>query len=232
MRLTTLLGLVLLLSRLVPAQTSPGVAEILRSISETYEGVPEYELVAEQTVKLPGNAAPTRAHTRVAFRAPNQYRLEGTIPGLMDNDSNSDETVLVHDGAALWFYLPKSNEYTSMTADQLARDPEASAHTPQATDRIALQKYRVAADFIDGARLLNEEDIEIGTSKRACYVVSVPERWPGPYKWWVDKKTHRVLREDTSDGTTVYTTIRLGARLPDNLFKFEPPPGARRLDPH
>jgi outer membrane lipoprotein-sorting protein len=227
-----MLGLILSLSSLAPAQTSPGVADILRSISEAYKGVTEYELVAEQTVKLHGNAAPTHAHTRVAFRAPNQYRLEGTILGLVDDDPNSDETVLIHDGAAFWIYLPKSNEYTSMTADELARDPEGSAHTPQATDKVALQKYRVAADFIDGAKLLNEEDIQIGTSKLACYVVSVPERWPGPYKWWVDKKTHRVLREDTSDGTTVYTTIRLGERLPDSLFKFEPSPGARKLDPH
>ena len=98
MRLTTLLGLILSLSNLAPAQTSPGVADILRCTSETYKRVSEYELVAEQTAKLHGTATPTHAYARVAFRAPNQYRLVGTVPGLVDGDPNSDKTVMVHDG--------------------------------------------------------------------------------------------------------------------------------------
>jgi len=230
MRSTILFGLLVLLSRPAPSQTLPDVAEILKQVSETYRGVSQYDLVAEQTLKLPGNNAPTLVHTRIAFRAPNQYRLEGTIPGLADGDSNFDETVMVYDGVALWFYLPKSNQYASIPANQLAADSEGSAHTPEATDQVAMRRYRVAADFVQGARFLNEEGIQVGSAKVDCYVVSVPERWPGPYTWWIDKKSHRVLREVTSDQTTVYTVIKLGEPLPDSLFKFEPPPGARRLE--
>ena len=127
-------------------------------------------------------------------------------------------------------YLPKANQYFSFSADQLANDDELSAHAPDAMDRVAMLKYRVAADFIEGAELIREEEIQAGAANVACYVVSVPEKPPGPYTWWVDQKSHRVLREVTSEGTTEYTTIELGEELPDSLFKFEPPPGARKID--
>jgi len=229
MRPTILLGLLALLLRAASAQTQPRVAEILKRVSEIYKGVSQYEFVAEQTETRPGRV-PMRAHTRIAFKAPNRYRLEGTIPGLDPNNPDFDESVMIHDGSALWFYFPKSNQYGSIPADQLAADPEGSAHTPEATDRVAMEKYRIAADFTDGAKFLREDEIEVAGAKVGCYVVSIPEKEPGPYTWWIDKKSNRVLREATAAGGTVYTTIKLGEPLPDNLFKFEPPPGARKID--
>ena len=105
MRSAILLGVVVLLSRPAPGQTPPGVAEILKKISETYRGVSQYELVAE-AVKLPGTNAPPRAHTRIAFKAPNRYRMEATIPrlmetaipGVVEDGAKFDETVVVYDG--------------------------------------------------------------------------------------------------------------------------------------
>jgi outer membrane lipoprotein-sorting protein len=222
MRLPILLGVVVLLSRPALGQTPPDVAEILKKISETYGGVSQYELVAEVTLNLEGTE--TRTHTRIAFKAPNQYRFEGMIPGL-------DETVMIHDGATLWFYLPKSNQYLSIPADQLAPDnDQGRGNTPEQMDRVVMQKYRAAADFIKGAKFLREDEIQVGAANVACYVISVPEESPGPYTWWVDEKSHRVLREVTSEGGTTYTIIKLGEALPDGLFKFKPPPGARKLN--
>ena len=229
MRPPILLGFLAVLPYMAPAQVQPDVAEILKEVSETYKGVSQYEFDAEQTLTLPGNKMPTLAHTRIAFKAPNQYRLEGAIPGLNPNDPDLDETVMIYDGSTLWFYLPKSNQYSSIPAEELASDPEGSAHTPEATDRVAMEKYRVAADFVDGAKVLREDEIEVAGARVGCYVVSVPEKRPGPYTWWVDKMSHRIMREVTADGSTIYTTIRLGQALPDNLFKFELPPGARKI---
>jgi len=129
----------------------------------------------------------------------------------------------------MWFYFPKPNQYASISADTLAADSEGSAHTPEAADRVAMEKYRVAANFIDGAKLLREEEMELAGVKVSCYVVSVPQKWPGPYTWWIDKTSHRILREVTGSESTVYTTIKLGEPLPDSLFRFEPPPGAQKL---
>lgn len=229
MRTRATLGLFALLASTALAQTQPDAAKLLRKVSETYKGVSQYELVGEATARA-DNDAPVRAHFRIAFRAPNQYRLEGTIPGLMSDNADLDETVIIHDGTTLWFYLPKPNQYASIAADKLAADREGSAHTPEQTDRVMMEKYRVASDFADGAKLLREEEIESSGAKISCYVVSVPEKGPGPYTWWIDKATNRILREVTDEGSTVYTTIKLGERLPDDLFKFVPPPGAYKIE--
>jgi len=205
------------------AQAQPDVAEVLKKVSETYKGVSEYELVAEATMTEGGTS--TRAHMRVAFRAPDRYRMEATIPGLEPTDSRLDEAVTIHDGSALWFYLPKSNQYGSIPADELAADPEGSAHTPEATDEVMMGLYRRAADLADGAKLLREEAIDVAGVAVPCYVASVMDR-----TWWVDKKTNRVVREDRGGSSTVFTLIRLGEPLPDSLFKFVPPPGARKVE--
>ena len=116
MRPTILISLLTLLLGAAPAQAQPEVADILKKVSKTYKGVSQYDFVAEQTLKEQGdNTPPLHAHVRIAFRAPNQYRLEGMIPGLLSDDSNFEEVVMIHDGSALWFYLPKSNQYGSLT---------------------------------------------------------------------------------------------------------------------
>jgi outer membrane lipoprotein-sorting protein len=230
MRPAILVGLLTLLSRVTPAQIHPDIKEILTKVSAAYTGVSQYELVAELTIKLPGNNPSVPSRVRVAFKVPDQYRMEGTIPGLLSGNSNLDEAVIIHDGTDLWIYLPKPNQYVSIPADKLAADREGSAHTPEATDGLMMEKYRAAADFADGAKFLREEQVERAGVKVSCYVVSVPEKWPGPYTWWVDKTNYHVLREETAEGSAVYTTIKLNDTLPASLFRFEPPPGARKMN--
>jgi outer membrane lipoprotein-sorting protein len=207
---------------------------ILKKIGETYKGVSQYEFFADQTLTPSGKDATATIHMpmHVAFKAPDKYRLEGAIPvgalGLDHNDADIPEVVvMVHDGSALWFYLPRSNLYYSIPADALAADREGSAHTPAATDGIFMQKYRDAADFLDGAKFLREEEIEIAGTKTGCYVVLVPQK---AYTWWVDKKTFRVLRETSPYGDTDFNVIKLNESLPDSLFTFSPPAGAQKLE--
>jgi outer membrane lipoprotein-sorting protein len=227
MRRAIILGLLTLLPGIALGQAEPNPAEILKKISDAYAAA-QYELAGTQTSKALAGGAPAQVHFRVAFKGPNQYRLEGSFAGIASDDPNMEEAVIVHDGSALWFYYPKANIYGSIPADQVAADPEGSAHTPKATDEVTMRKYRVAKDFIGGARFLREDEIEFDGAKVSCYVLSIPEKSPGPYTWWVEKTSYRVLREVTDDGSTDYTTIKLGS-APDSLFRFEPPPGARKV---
>ena len=64
----------------------------------------------------------------------------------------------------------------------------------------------------------------------ACYVVSLSDR-NTQYTWWIDNKNSQVVREDSDKVSTIFTTIKLGEALPDELFKFAPPPGARKNEP-
>jgi outer membrane lipoprotein-sorting protein len=219
-----------LLLQAASAQPRPDVAEILQKVSAAYKGASQYELTLDETRTPQGNHQPESAHARVVFKAPNQYRMESTVSGSADDDPTLDETVLIHNGSTLWIYLPRSNQYLSYPADKAADDPELSAHTPEAADPLFMEKYRDAADYAAGAKLIREEGIEFAGVKVSCYVVSVPEKAQRPFTWWVDKLSYRILREVSASETTVYTTVKLGEPLPENVFQFEPPPGARQID--
>lgn len=147
MRSKALSWVVPLLLQAVSAQPQPDVAGILKTVSETYKGVSQYELVLDQTLTPKGNQQPQSAHARVVFNAPNQYRMESTVSGSPTDDPIFDETVIVHNGSTMWFYLPRSNQYGSFPADKAAADRELSAHTPEATDHLAIEKYRDAAEY-------------------------------------------------------------------------------------
>jgi len=89
-----------------------------------------------------------------------------------------------------------------------------------------------AANFSDPT-FLREESISFGGIRTDCYVVTVSPNShgvAGSYTWWIDKQTYRILREDNSGSSTVYTSIKLGEALSGDLFKFTPPPGAKKID--
>src|SRR5579863_7684895 len=154
MRPEKLLGLVAMFLSVVSAQTTPDVAEILRKVSETYKGASQYELILDQTGTPQGNNPPERAHVRIVFKAPNQYRMEGVVSGAAIDDPIFEEMTIVHNGTTLWFYLPRSNQYGSFSADEVAADREFSAHTPEVTDQGFMKAYREASQHSAGAKLL------------------------------------------------------------------------------
>lgn len=94
-------------------------------------------------------------------------------------------------------------------------------------DFVTMSRYRDAENNAVVAKFLRDENIEIGGANVACYVVSLPEQ-NTRYTWWIDKKNSQVVREDSDKVSTIFTTIKLNETLPDELFKFEPPPGARK----
>ena len=104
--------------------------------------------------------------------------------------------------------------------------------SPESFDFFTMGRYRKARDFAQESTFLRDEVIDYAGTKVDCYVVSVSEKAGGfTFTWWVDSKRYLVLRDDTGDSSAVFTTIKLGEPLPDELFKFEPPPGATRIEP-
>jgi outer membrane lipoprotein-sorting protein len=100
---------------------------------------------------------------------------------------------------------------------------------PESVDDSMMWRYRGAADFAGGAKLLRQEEIEFAGAKIDCYVISVSVNGGGVLiTWWIEKKRSRIVREETAASRAVFTTIKLGESLPDDLFKFEPPPGAKK----
>lgn len=212
------------------AQNQPDAAGILNRITQTYKGVSTYELVAEVAMRQAGGSGGPSGHIVFAFRSPNQYRMESTMPGTGPNQGTLEKILIVHDGSTVWSYLPDSNEYTAMPASQLTDSAPGDQGDlrPAAVDTFMMWRYRGASDFSAGAKLLRDEAIESSGMPTDCYVLKVQTKM-GEYTWWVDKRNSRILREDSTGSSSVFTTVRLSGPLPDDLFKFQPPPGARRI---
>jgi outer membrane lipoprotein-sorting protein len=225
MRQTLLFGCLIAFSGASLGQTRPDVTEILKKIAETYQATKEYVLEAD------ANGREGSGHMRLAFKAPNRYRMEGS--GLFSDDPAFADVLIVHDGSTVWFYLSKSNEYTSFPASDLTNDAPGDLGDlrPEAIDDFMMSRYRDADDYTGGATLLGEETIDIGGVTVDCYVLHVrTHRDPAAYTWWVDKKDSRILREDHAGSRAVFTTIKLNEPVSDDLFKFTPPPGAKKVE--
>src|ERR1700730_4084407 len=102
MRPPILLGLFALLLRAALAQTQPDVAEILKKVSETYKAASQYEFVADATVHEARTGRDVTSHMRFAFKAPDRYRVEGSMPGMSVGDLGPGEAIIVHDGSVVW----------------------------------------------------------------------------------------------------------------------------------
>ena len=118
------------------------------------------------------------------------------------------------------------NQYASYPASTIGKDLPDELET-SGVDYVTMSRYRDAAKNAVVAKFLRNEKIEIGGANVACYVVSLPDR-NTQNTWWIDKKNSHVVREDSDKISTIFTTIKLDEALPDELFKFEPPPGARK----
>ena len=85
-----------------------------------------------------------------------------------------------------------------------------------------MSAYRDAAD--SPAEFIREE--------KSCYFVKVTPKYISTVQtWWIDKASYHVVRVDDDDSSVVFTTIKLNEPLPDDLFKFTPPPGAKKVEP-
>jgi outer membrane lipoprotein-sorting protein len=230
MRMAVRFALFALALRVADAQSQPDVAEILKKVSETYDAVSQYEIATDSTGL---GADTTSGHMLLAFRPPNRYRMEGVISGLGGDASAFGEPIIICDGSVVWFYLRKSNQYAAIPLSELnknARDDREDLR-PEAVDQFVMVRYRRALAFIGGAKVLREEAIEFAGTKVDCYVIAVPEKGEFPAStWWVDKNSYRVVRQDDADSSTVFTSIKLNEALPDDLFRFTPPSGARKME--
>jgi outer membrane lipoprotein-sorting protein len=208
-------------------QERPSVSEILARVGTAYSAATAYELIGDAKPITPVPRGTAGGRVLVAFRSPNQYRMEGWMPGIGIGDH--DSAVTVSDGAKLWFYLPSENQYGSIDLKDLSDAAGDLADIrPEAFDRSVTGHYRNAAKM-EGARILREEAIEFGGAKVDCYVVALAAGKQA-YTWWIDKIRYRIIREDSPQFTIAFSSIQLTGSLPDDLFKFVPPSGAQKVE--
>jgi outer membrane lipoprotein-sorting protein len=224
MRIVILFGL--LLPHAAWAQAPSRGVEILRRVGAAYKAVSRYEFTVDATE----NGGRDTYHMEFSFKAPNKYRMQGSIPALSIPDPNFKEATIVYDGSDVWFYFPKTNAYGSFPSSALNGGGDLGDLKPEVMDRFMTARFRGAAGYTKGVQFLREESIEVAKAKVPCLVVMVlTGASESPYTWWIDKVRYRVLREDHEGTTSIFTSIRLEEPIRDELFKFEPPEGAKKL---
>jgi len=222
MRPAIILGLSFLVLPAAQAQTKPDLTAVLKKVSEIYKAVTQYEFISEGTCSGDQPRTGETFHMLFAFRAPNKYRVQSSAACRKPGEPDPDDALRIDDGANLWAYYAKANQYISIPAN-LFGDKQA-ASIGQAT----LSRYSGIADVADQVKFVREEALSFGASKADCYVVLVPKRGNlAAETWWIDKASYHVVRIDNDESSIVFTTVKLNEPLPDNLFKFTPPPGAK-----
>ena len=221
MRLASYTVLNALLSVPALAQAPLSVGDILKKVANTYSSLTQWDFEARTTSTLEPGGQFTRPQ-RTAGKGSSKRRME-------IGDAVSGKALVIADGENVWAYQTQRNQYTRKAQVQ---EP---AGTLSYFDALLLA-YRFGPAGESDARLLREESIEIGNTKADCYVIQFQSvrRPRSVTTWWIDKRRYLVLRDDQAGGpdpsfvgsSTIWIRTQVNA-VPDDLFIFTPPPGAK-----
>lgn len=217
-------------------------AQILDRVSQTYQHLGEYHIVASRltTISMPNGFSPmpTEARFDLSVELPSMVRLDYKQNG---------ELVTVSNGAVTWRYLPGKKEYTeNEAAVSLSADAEsASANGGQdllaEANDLLFARYCGLARYASEATLVHAKSVKFDGRKTPCYVVklSLPD---ATHTLWIDEENFLVLRHDESGkirrgpvtmGVTQSLQVKkavINTSFDQNLFAFTPPKGVREVD--
>ena len=200
-------------------------------------------------IKLPGPPQPAMQFTgTVQAVNPSGANSAGTNSAKMRLEFNvGDEAgiLVISDGSTTWMYMPLFQQFT--------RTPQRPEGLQSLTDVIGLPGVPDVAKNTANAQVLRSEQIDIDGEQHDCWVVenrmdkfALPQQ-PGEeiqdpvFTYWIDKKMGLALKTSMSmkvqtAGTerpieaqmqTVTHSVKFDLDLPDSLFVFTPPAGAR-----
>jgi len=237
--------LTLLLAGPALAQVPSRELEILRRTSDTYRALESYVLRAQLSVEVSaqGRRQSDTFSLILAAARPGRLREEVQHP--------QQGSLRVSDGRQTWTYVANLNQYTREQA--AAPDPtlmdSAQIASMGGIAASLLYSYRTLDQGVKGARILREETLPFAGGSRPCYVMELVD--PGSSTAtgaadqlrlvWIDRERHVALKSElvvrqSSQGqtaerkeTVVYTAVTLNGPVPESLFVFHPPSGAKEV---
>ena len=156
---------------------------------------------------------------------------------------------IVSDGEHTWMYLGPLKQYTATPA---ASSPEALMKSLNPGIAEMIGEMRSKDPFLE-VRLVGEEIVETGGSRFECFVVEskldkidmpgTVKLVDGVMKTWIDKKTKLTLKQTATatmqggalrqpaemNQTINILSVKLNEPVPDSLFEFTPPEGAKEV---
>jgi len=225
---------------------------LLKTVSETYRDLKRYHFeaqsITETKTKGPQGESERWSKESVIIAAikPDRLRIETKNPTL--------NVTLVSDGQTRWVCAPKFKQYTRRAAGAAgdSRESSGAAGFDLLLGRAALRlmEYERLTEWLREAKSLPDEAVEVSGQKINCSVVEVEYGSPASAMtvlssrktFWIDQVRHIILREiatsqarspagitlDTKQ-TITFTTAKVDEPIPETLFAFTPPEGAREM---
>ena len=184
--------------------------EILAKASKAYEQVITLRSDFVQRIEIPALETEKEGRGVVYQKKPNYF--------LMKFDEPKGDMVLA-DGEYFWMYYP------SAQPDQVIRTPiDRSSQTATLGQQFLVNPTeRYVATYVQ------QENV----GDRPAHLVALVPKFEAPYtlvRVWIDAQDYLVRKFEVHEENETVRTITLhnvqaGIDLPDDLFRFEPPPG-------
>jgi len=235
-------AVVLIFSPFVCAQSPPDALELLNESRNALRAFQSY-IVNQQVVVETKNRLQGRLEMPVKLAASNPGKVR------IESSGQLGSTLMVSDGRNTWVYLGRVNQYTKTAA---ASSPDAllASLNTGIGQRLELAENK---DPYASAKISGEEAVQVEGKPVDCYVVeaalnkiTIPGGMTltdGQQKVWIDKKTKLAVKMatdsvmsggplaapiETSQRVEI-TSFQVNQPVPDSLFVFTPPAGAREV---
>ena len=233
--------------------TAPDAKAILKQVAETYKNLRSYHFEGRYTLEqvtesigLKDEFKREELFVNAAIK-PDRYRIE--------SKNTHISVTSISDGKTKWVYAPGPNEYTRTEEGPVrlvtggpVKNSATMAHLANATNLLA--EYSRVDDRLGVAKIIGEETLEIGGRRSDCFVIEAyyfaestgSQTNTLTRKLWIDKSRNIVLREIqhteakmlwgrtiNSKMTYIFTVATVGEPIPETLFTFVPPEGAKEV---
>lgn len=228
----------------------PDGMRILQMISEGYAGAKSWYIAAtEERTSWNDYSRSWTKTVMIGAVSGNRYHFEG--------HSDTGSALHISDGKTAWDLHPEEQAYTQEPAPANGyQSPhtifmnEGAAHSAVGF----LKEFSDLASHYSGAMRLPDESLMLNGRVIPCYAVRVrSQQRKGPHtagytseeKLWIEKANwsvrKRVVHEHSymiwgtvhvpfeATVVTTYPTVALTGPVPESLFRFEPPQGAKQV---
>jgi thiol-disulfide isomerase/thioredoxin len=230
-----------LVTALLP-QAMPDGKDLLIQTGDAYNRLRSYQYELEMVTDIAASGAPVRVTMTNSVSAvnPDRKRIETR------SATSGARSTIVSDGSCTWFYNSALNQYAKRMASQRLQPMDAS---------FGLGLLPDPSRLFPGARTVRDEIIDAGGRKYECWLVEAKiDRFlmaqsPGmvltdcSVSFWISKDRQIPMRTYLSgkmQGSPISgpvevrqemktISLNVNADLPDDLFRFRAPAGAREV---
>ena len=200
-------------------------AQILKATEQAYQNLTSYEFkgVTDSETKVGNSISKTETQFAVAFKPPNEFRIEYDYP-------SAGEWIRASDGKTVWNKRSITKEFTETPAGDDAL---------RMLDGSPVAQFQNITQDLENPMLAGAESVSIGGQSFDCDVIRATRqvstvsgtKQAVPVKVWIDKTRHLVLKQvsGSDDGpasakstenlrTLSFTQVVVNGSIPDDLF--------------